>query len=399
MRVLTVFGTRPEAIKLAPVLRRLSAAPGIESLVCVTGQHRHMLDQVLTLFRIKPDFDLDLMRESQGLGYLTTAVLEGVSKVCRAVRPQRILVQGDTTTAFAAALAAFYEKIPVAHIEAGLRTRNVYSPWPEEMNRCMVSVLTDLHFAPTSRARQNLLAEGVDPSRISVSGNTVVDALLDAVAILEANPEQARALDAHLPPMSPGKRLILNTGHRRENFDGGLEKVAKGLRRLVERGDVEVIYPVHLNPKVQQAARSVLGGHPAIHLIPPLDYLPFVNLMRRAYLIVTDSGGVQEEAPSLGKPVLVTRDTTERPEAVEAGTVELVGADTELLVARANRLLDDRAAYDAMSFAHNPYGDGTAADRIVRLLKPHTGITGGERTRAAAATDIGGNARHPIPFA
>lgn len=369
MRVLSVFGTRPEAIKMAPIVRRLAETPGITSLVCVTAQHRQMLDQVLGLFAITPDRDLDLMRDGQGLTYVTTAVLERLSDVYQDLKPDRVLVQGDTTTTFAAALAAFYAKVPVAHVEAGLRTGNVHSPWPEEMNRRLTTHLADLHFPPTETAKQNLLREGVDPARIAVTGNTVIDALLDALAILDADPARAAAIDAELPRTDPDRRLILVTGHRRENFDGGLERVAQGLLRLASRGDVEIVYPVHLNPNVRQVANAVLGANPAIHLIPPLDYLPFIRLMRRADLIITDSGGVQEEAPSLGKPVLVTRDTTERPEAVEAGTVELVGTDTERLVARANRLLDDRAAYDAMSFAHNPYGDGKAAARILESLR------------------------------
>ena len=368
MRIMTVFGTRPEAIKMAPVLRRLADTRGVQSLVCVTGQHRQMLDQVLDLFGIRPDLDLDLMRAGQGLTYVTTAVLERLGEALATARPDRILVQGDTTTTMAASLAAFYAKIPVGHVEAGLRTGNVFSPWPEEMNRRISTLIADLHFPPTEAARGNLLREGVDPSRIVVTGNTVIDALFDALAILDNDPARAAAIDAQLPRRDPGKRLILVTGHRRENFDGGLGRVAQGLLHLARRGDVEIVYPVHLNPNVQRAANAVLGDHPAIHLIAPLDYLPFVHLMRRAALIVTDSGGVQEEAPSLGKPVLVTRDTTERPEAVAAGTVELVGTDTGQLVAAASRLLDDRRAYDAMSFAHNPYGDGHAAARIVEAI-------------------------------
>lgn len=367
-RVMLVFGTRPEAIKMAPIIRRLARTPGLVPQVCVTAQHRRMLDQVLELFGIRPDHDLDIMRNAQGLTYVTTAVLEGLAPVFAAARPDRVLVQGDTTTTFAAALAAFYARIPVGHVEAGLRTWNVHSPWPEEMNRRLATGLADLHFPPTATSRDNLLREGVDPARIHVTGNTGIDALLDAVAILDADPGRAAALDAELPRLDPARRILLVTGHRRENFDGGLERVARGLRILADRGDLEVIYPVHLNPVVQEAARGTLGRHPNIHLIEPLDYLPFVNLMRRADLIVTDSGGVQEEAPSLGKPVLVTRDTTERPEAVTAGTVELVGTGTERLVERATRLLDDRQAHAAMSFAHNPYGDGTAAARIVEAL-------------------------------
>ena len=344
MRIMTVFGTRPEAIKMAPVIRRMAAAHDVTSLVCVTGQHRQMLDQVLSVFAIRPDRDLDVMQHGQGLTWVTTAVLERMAAVFAELRPDRVLVQGDTTTTFAASLAAFYAKVPVAHVEAGLRTSNVYSPWPEEMNRRLTAVVADLHFPPTATARQNLLREGIDPSRIVVTGNTVIDALFDAIGILDADPARVAAIEAMLPPLDPRKRLILVTGHRRENFDGGLDRVARGLLRLAGRGDVEIIYPVHLNPIVRRVAETVLGLHEAIHLIPPLDYLPFIHLMRRADLIITDSGGVQEEAPSLGRPVIVTRDTTERPEAVEAGTVKLVGTDTALLVAEASRLLDDRAA-------------------------------------------------------
>ena len=368
MRVLSVFGTRPEAIKMAPIVRRLSETPGVTPLVCVTAQHRQMLDQVLDLFAIRPDRDLDLMRAGQGLTYVTTAALERLGGVYAELRADRVLVQGDTTTTFAAALAAFYARVPVAHVEAGLRTGNPHAPWPEEMNRRLTTGLADLHFPPTEEARRNLLAEGVDPARVTVTGNTVIDALLDALALLDGDPARAAAIERALPPPAPGKRLILVTGHRRENFAGGLERVARGLVRLAARGDVDIVYPVHLNPEVQRVARAVLSAHPAIRLIPPLDYLPFVALMRRAALIVTDSGGVQEEAPSLGKPVLVTRDTTERPEAVRAGTVALVGTDPDTLFAHASRLLDDRDAYEAMSVAHNPYGDGRAAGRIVERL-------------------------------
>lgn len=368
LRVMLVFGTRPEAIKMAPIVRRMAETPGLTPLVCVTAQHREMLDQVLELFRIRPDHDLNVMRSAQGLTYVTTAVLEGLAEVYAAARPDRVLVQGDTTTTFAAALAAFYARIPVGHVEAGLRTWNMHSPWPEEMNRKLTTGLADLHFPPTTASRDNLLREGVDPARIHVTGNTGIDALLEAVAILDASPALKAEADARIPALDPARRVVLVTGHRRENFDGGLERVARGLRRLAERGDLELVYPVHLNPAVRRVAQEVLGRHPHIHLIEPLDYLPFVNLMRRAHLIVTDSGGVQEEAPSLGKPVLVTRDTTERPEAVEAGTVELVGTDGERLVERATRLLDDRAAYDSMAFAHNPYGDGYAAGRIIEAL-------------------------------
>ena len=328
-----------------------------------------MLDQVLALFDIKPDYDLDIMKAGQGLDYITSAALSGVQGVIQDCRPDRVLVQGDTTTTFAAGLAAFYEKVPVGHIEAGLRTGNIYSPWPEEMNRKMTSAIADLHFPPTETSRRNLLAEGIPDERILVTGNTVIDALLQAIEIIDTSPELQSQLQQQFDFIDPGKRMVLTTGHRRENFDGGLERVCRGLATLAERDDVVVVYPVHLNPNVQKAANEVLRGHDNVHLIPPLDYLPFLYLMRRAELIVTDSGGVQEEAPSLGKPVLVTRDTTERPEAVDAGTVELVGTDMDKLLERLGVLLDDNDAYQAMSRAHNPYGDGKASERIVERLR------------------------------
>ncbi len=354
---------------MAPVVRALAASPGVTSLVCVTAQHRQMLDQVLDLFAIRPDRDLDLMRAGQGLTHITTAVLNDLAPVLAELRPDRILVQGDTTTSFAAALAGFYAGVPVGHVEAGLRTGDIHAPWPEEMNRRLTTRLADLHFAPTAQARDNLLAEGTAPGSIHVTGNTVIDALLDAVALLDADPARVAAIEAALPRLDPTRRLILVTGHRRENFDGGLARVAHGLRALAARGDVQIIYPVHLNPIVQAAATDVLGDQPHIHLIPPQDYLPFVHLMRRAALIITDSGGIQEEAPSLGTPVLVTRDITERPEAVAAGTVRLVGTSTDRLIAEATRLLDDAAAHAAMAIAANPYGDGHAAARIIAALR------------------------------
>jgi UDP-N-acetylglucosamine 2-epimerase len=368
-RVMLVFGTRPEAIKMAPIVRRLSEMPDLQPIVCVTAQHRQMLDQVLRLFRIRTDHDLNVMRGAQGLTYVTTAVLDGLAQVYAAAKPDRVLVQGDTTTTFAAALAAFYARIPVGHVEAGLRTGNMSSPWPEEMNRKLTADLVDLHFPPTATSRDNLVREGIDPARIHVTGNTGIDALLDAVATLDADPALKADTEARLPALDPERRVLLVTGHRRENFDGGLERVARGLRRLADRDDLEIVYAVHPNPAVRRVASDLLAQHPRIHLTEPLEYLPFVSLMRRSHLIVTDSGGVQEEAPSLGKPVLVTRDTTERPEAVVAGTVELVGTSTERLVERANRLLDDADAYAAMSVAHNPYGDGQAAARIVEALR------------------------------
>jgi UDP-N-acetylglucosamine 2-epimerase len=367
-RVLTVFGTRPEAIKMAPIIRRLNDVPSVDCRVCVTAQHRQMLDQVLDLFAIRPDYDLDVMREAQDLTYITSAVLKGLQDVYRDARPDWVLVQGDTTTTFGAALAAFYAKVPIAHVEAGLRTWNPLSPWPEEMNRCLTTRLAALHFPPTKQSHDNLVLEGIDPARIVVTGNTVIDALFDTLSILDTEPSRLAPFDKGLPPIRANTRLILATLHRRENFDGGLERVARGLRQLADRGDIEIVLPLHPNPRVQQAVIPILGNHPRVHLIPPLDYLPFIHLMRRATLIITDSGGIQEEAPSLGKPVLVTRDTTERPEAVNAGTVELVGTDTDLLVTRATRLLDDPDAYEMMSAAHNPYGDGQAANRILEAL-------------------------------
>lgn len=368
MRALTVFGTRPEAIKLAPVVQALESASGIEHFTCVTGQHRQMLDQVLETFKIKPQFDLNLMRPGQDLTHVTSAALAGVGDVIDRVKPDWLLVQGDTTTAFASALAAFYRKVKVAHVEAGLRTGNIYSPWPEEMNRKLVSQLTTMHFPPTELAASNLRREAVPESAIRITGNTVIDALQWVVARLSSDKDFAAKMDSQFGFLDSAKRLILVTGHRRENFDGGLERVCVALRRLAERGDVEIVYPVHLNPHVQETARRVLANHPSVHLIPPLDYVPFVALMRHAFLIITDSGGIQEEAPGLGKPVLVTRDTTERPEAITAGTARLVGTETEGLVAAANELLDDRAAYNHMAQARNPFGDGHAAARVVETL-------------------------------
>ena len=374
IRILTVFGTRPEAIKLAPVVRALALADGIESLVCVTAQHREMLDQVLTLFDIKPDFDLDIMKSRQGLNDITSAVLFGIQKVIQECRPDRVLVQGDTTTTFAASLAAFYEKTPVGHIEAGLRTGDIYAPWPEEVNRKLTSVIADLHFPPTESSRQNLLAEGISEAQILVTGNTVIDALSQAIGIIDGSPDLQKQLQGQFDFIDPNKRLILTTGHRRENFDGGLDEVCRALADLAKRDDVEIIYPVHLNPNVQESAKKVLSGYDNVHLVPPLDYLPFLYLMRKAELIVTDSGGIQEEAPSLGKPVLVTRDVTERPEAVAAGTVELVGTDRAKLRQRLSQLLDDDDEYQRMSRANNPYGDGHASARIIERLNNERGL-------------------------
>lgn len=377
LKTLTVFGTRPEAIKMAPLVKALETAGGIESRVCVTAQHREMLDQVLALFDIRPDFDLDLMRPGQDLFDITSQVLMGLRDVLRQTRPERVLVHGDTTTTLAASLAAFYEKIPVAHVEAGLRTGNIYSPWPEEINRRVAGAIADLHFAPTPKARDNLLREGAKPEGVIVTGNTVVDALLSVSARLDQDKALAAEVESSLPPVDPSRRLILVTGHRRESFGGGFERICTALARLAEREDVQIIYPVHLNPNVQQPVRRLLGSREAVSLVAPMDYLPFVALMKKAHIILTDSGGIQEEGPSLGKPVLVMRDTTERPEAVEAGTVRLVGTDVERIVGETTRLLDDAEAYMAMSRAHNPYGDGAACRRIVEKLETFHAVQDG----------------------
>jgi UDP-N-acetylglucosamine 2-epimerase (non-hydrolysing) len=372
MRVLSVFGTRPEAIKMAPVVLALAEAEGIEARVCVTAQHRDMLDQVLALFSIRPEYDLDIMRDNQDLGHITQAVLSGMTGVFDDFKPDRVLVHGDTTTSFAAALAAYYRMIPVGHVEAGLRSGDIYAPFPEEMNRKLTDAIADRLFAPTESAKANLLAEGTPGDRITVTGNTVIDALLSITQRIKDDEALRREQESLFPFLDaasdPARRLILVTGHRRENFGAGLERICAALAELAQRGDVDIVYPVHLNPNVSGPVRESLGDEPNIHLMEPLDYLPFVYLMDRADLIITDSGGIQEEAPSLGKPVLVIRDVTERPEAVDAGTVKLVGTDTAAIVAESARLLDDNAAYQAMSRAHNPYGDGNAAGRIVEEL-------------------------------
>jgi UDP-N-acetylglucosamine 2-epimerase (non-hydrolysing) len=376
MRVMTIFGTRPEAIKMAPVVKALAADPDIDDMVCVTAQHREMLDQVLALFDIKPDIDLDLMRPGQDLTDITSRILVGLRDVLETHKPDWVLVHGDTTTTLATSLAAFYQKIPVGHVEAGLRTHNIYSPWPEEVNRRVAGVVAHYHFAPTQGSRANLLAEAVRDENIIVTGNTVIDAVLSVRDRIEADPQLRAKLDAGLPTRTPGKRRILVTGHRRESFGAGFERICRALAALARRGDVDIVYPVHLNPNVQEPVERILSGMEDIHLLDPLDYLPFVRLMSQSDLIITDSGGVQEEAPSFGIPVLVMRDTTERPEAVTAGTVLLVGSDEEVIVAQANRLLDSTDAYDAMARAINPYGDGLAAGRIVETLKAWGKVNG-----------------------
>ena len=365
LKTLCVFGTRPEAIKMAPLALQLAADERFDAKVCVTGQHREMLDQVLSLFELKPDYDLNIMKPGQDLTDVTAGILTGLKPVLAEFKPDIVLVHGDTATTFAASLAAYYQQIPVGHVEAGLRTGNIYSPWPEEGNRKLTGALATLHFAPTETSRQNLLNEGVGEERILVTGNTVIDALLDVVAKLEASQSLQKQFSQQFNFLRADKKLILVTGHRRESFGGGFERICRALVDTAKaHPEVQVVYPVHLNPNVREPVNRLLQGIENVHLIEPLDYLPFVYLMNRAHLILTDSGGIQEEAPSLGKPVLVMRDTTERPEAVEAGTVKLVGTDTDMIVKHLNMLLSDEAAYAAMSRAHNPYGDGRACSRI-----------------------------------
>lgn len=368
-RVMVVFGTRPEAIKMAPVVKALKVIPGIETIVAVTAQHRQMLDQVLGIFGIAPDEDLDLMEPGQALPDLFARALTGMYGVIARYRPHLVLVHGDTSTTLATALAAFYNQIPLGHVEAGLRTKNMLAPWPEEANRRLVAPLCELHFAPTRTSYENLLREGIDESKIHITGNTVIDALLQIVGRIERDEALRRSLDGRFPFINLDKRLILVTAHRRENFGEGFEQICHALKQLAGREDVQIVYPVHMNPNVQEPVRRILGGHPNVVLIPPQDYLPFVRLMSLANIIITDSGGIQEEAPSLGKPVLVMRNTTERPEAVDAGTVRLVGTDADRIADEASRLLDDPSAYATMARAHNPYGDGAAATRIASVIR------------------------------
>lgn len=365
---MVVFGTRPEAIKMAPVVEALKARPEIETLVAVTAQHRQMLDQVLDLFDITPDIDLDVMEPGQTLAGLFSKILTRMTAAISEHKPDLVLVHGDTSTTLASALAAFYNQVPVGHVEAGLRTGDIYAPWPEEANRRLTAPLTTLHFAPTERSQQNLLSEGHSAAQIWVTGNTVIDALLQVADKLSTESTLSVEMGKRFPFLDKSKRLVLVTGHRRENFGEGFENICKALKAIADRGDTQVVYPVHLNPNVQGPVKRILGDTPGVVLIEPQDYLPFVYLMTRATLIITDSGGVQEEAPSLGKPVLVMRDTTERPEAVEAGTVILVGTEPEKIIAQTHRLLDNEEAYQAMSVAHNPYGDGNAANRIAEII-------------------------------
>jgi UDP-N-acetylglucosamine 2-epimerase (non-hydrolysing) len=376
-RILSIFGTRPEAIKMAPVVKALESYPeAFESLVCVTAQHRQMLDQVLDLFSINPDIDLDLMKEDQTLHQLTADVLISVGGLLRNVKPDWVLIQGDTTTTMAASLASFYHGIHVGHVEAGLRTNDKHAPFPEEINRRVASVIADLHFAPTEKAKQSLLKEGIEEKRIFVTGNTVIDALMMIVG-KQSRPEIQEKWDRYFfekfgISLNNGNRQILVTGHRRESFGEGFENICYSLKDIVSFVEgVEIIYPVHLNPNVQRPVKRILSNVKNIHLIPPLEYEPFVYLMSKSYLILTDSGGIQEEAPSLGKPVLVMRDTTERPEAVEAGTTRLVGTGRHKIIQETQLLLTDKETYMAMSKTQNPFGDGKAAERIVNLLSQH----------------------------
>lgn len=375
-KISVVFGTRPEAIKLAPVVLALKADPRFECRVCVTAQHRQMLDQVLQAFDIVPDVDLNLMQPNQTLAGLTARAIESLDRYFSAEQPDMVMVQGDTTTVFCAALSAFYHHIPIAHVEAGLRTHNLNSPWPEEANRVLTSHLAALHFAPTATSRENLLKEGIRAEQIHVTGNTVIDALFIALKKIEAAPPDITGLPNEIMNLHSNKPFVLITGHRRENFGDGFKNICEAISQLAVRfPHMNFVYPVHLNPNVQKPVYDLLADRQNIHLIHPLDYLPFVALMNRAAIILTDSGGVQEEAPSLGKPVLVMRDTTERPEAVEMGTVKLVGTNKQAIVDNAATLLNDKNAYEIMANAVNPYGDGKATGRIVDACLNYFSIT------------------------
>lgn len=366
-RILTVFGTRPEAIKMFPVVHALRDTPGIEARVCVTAQHREMLDQVLDIAGIVPDVDLDVMQPNQSLDALLARLVTGLGEAFDREKPDRILVHGDTLTTMAGTIAAYFRKIPVGHVEAGLRSGDIYQPWPEEVNRRVTGVVADMHFAPTEAAANALKAENVDPARIHVTGNTVIDALLATQAQLHARPEIAAGLD-DLAARFAGRRVVAVTSHRRENFGEGMRNIARSIAQIAARLDVAVIFPVHPNPNVRSVMDAELAGLSNVAMIDPLDYPHFVRLLDMSELVLTDSGGVQEEAPSLGKPVLVMRETTERPEGVAAGTARLVGTDPAHIVTEIFSLLDDKAAYSAMSRAHNPFGDGKAAERIARVI-------------------------------
>ncbi|APW66143.1 UDP-N-acetylglucosamine 2-epimerase (non-hydrolyzing) [Poseidonibacter parvus] len=372
-KVLLVFGTRPEAIKMAPLVKAFEKDANVESRVCVTAQHREMLDQVLDMFDITPDYDLDLMKPGQDLYDITANVLLGLKDILRDFKPDVVLVHGDTTTTSASSLAAFYEKVKVGHVEAGLRTGDIYSPWPEEANRQITGVLANYHFAPTSTSADNLKKENKDPKNIIVTGNTVIDALFLAIDKIENDSELRTKIETSINSqykINEDKKLILVTGHRRENHGQGFINICEALKTLaVNNPTIDIVYPVHLNPNVQKPVKEILSDVSNVYLIDPLQYEQFIYMMNKSYFIITDSGGVQEEAPSLGKPVLVMRDTTERPEAVDAGTVKLVGTNTKAIIEEAQKLLDDKSEYNKMSKAHNPYGDGKACERIVEFIK------------------------------
>jgi UDP-N-acetylglucosamine 2-epimerase (non-hydrolysing) len=368
MNILVAFGTRPEAIKLFPVIHALKNETDFNVTVCVTAQHREMLDQVLQVAQIKPDVDLDIMRANQTLPQITSRILQSFDDVLADVAPDRVMVQGDTTTAMAAALSSYYRKIPVDHVEAGLRSGDIYSPWPEEVNRKVVGSLASLHFAPTVRAAESLIRENVPRERIFVTGNTVIDALLQTKSKIDQYVDARTAFNGELPVFADNRYIILVTAHRRENFDGGMSRIASALLSIAENPDVLVVFPVHPNPNVLEPMKSKLGDHPRIRLLAPQEYVPFVYLLSRSHIVLTDSGGLQEEAPALGKPVLVMRDTTERPEGVDAGTALLVGTDPTRIAEETRRLLRDRQHYLRMSRAHNPFGDGQASLRIMNVL-------------------------------
>ncbi len=361
IKVLSVFGTRPEAIKMAPLVKELESRKEIESIVCVTAQHREMLDQVLDTFKIKPDYDLNIMKKGQTLSDITSRVLEGLDEVIKEVKPNIVLVHGDTTTSFAAALSAFYNQVDIGHVEAGLRTNDKYSPYPEEMNRQWVDCMCDMYFAPTELSAKNLIKEGKDKSKIYITGNTAIDAMKTTVTKEYKNKE--------LDWIKPNERLILLTAHRRENLGEPMHNIFKAVRKIVEEfSDVKVIYPIHLNPLVREIANEELSGCDRVHLIEPLEVFDFHNFQNKSYIILTDSGGIQEEAPSLGKPVLVLRDTTERPEGIKAGTLKLTGTDEETIYKETKKLLTNKEAYNKMSKASNPYGDGHASERITDAI-------------------------------
>lgn len=370
IKVLSVFGTRPEAIKMAPLVHALNNDPAIDAKVCVTAQHREMLDQVLNLFEIFPDYDLNIMKPGQSLEQVTTNILLNLKPVLEQFKPDIVLVHGDTATTFATSLGAYYQQIPVGHVEAGLRTGNLYSPWPEEGNRKLTAAIAQLHFAPTQVSKDNLIAEGISESLLEVTGNTVIDALFMIKQKLANDSDLNGTLKSLFPMLDSTKKLVLVTGHRRESFGGGFERICEALAEIaIKHQDVQILYPVHLNPNVREPVNRILKNVDNVYLIEPQDYLPFVYLMNQSHIILTDSGGIQEEAPSLGKPVLVMRDTTERPEAVDAGTVKLVGTDKQTIIDAVELLLTDDKEYSRMSRAHNPYGDGDACQRIVNKIK------------------------------